>query len=155
MRFSLFFIVASIFLLTDINSRANITLNNIRGKSMSLTFLKMFKMILEVFSLFSIVQFPNQECTGLVTDFGTCYTSGECSAKGGTASGNCAAGFGVCCKLRSLQINFCVKQYYDIERHSDDLHMQLSDFHQYNLHQKPRIPQLLYPIQCWYMLLHH
>ena len=29
--------------------------------------------------------------------FGTCFTSGECQDKGGTADGNCAAGFGVCC----------------------------------------------------------
>ena len=28
---------------------------------------------------------------------GTCYTSSECSGKKGTADGNCASGFGVCC----------------------------------------------------------
>ena len=28
---------------------------------------------------------------------GTCYTATECGEKGGTASGNCASGFGVCC----------------------------------------------------------
>lgn len=54
------------------------------------------------FSLFSVVTFPNTECTtsssltGGATD-GTCYTSTECSDKSGTASGNCASGFGVCC----------------------------------------------------------
>merc|ERR1712024_258320 len=54
-------------------------------------------------SLFSIVQFPNQQCTGASssTTYGTCYTSSECSSKGGTADGNCAAGFGVCCVITS------------------------------------------------------
>jgi len=52
-----------------------------------------------MFSLFSIVQFPNQVCTtaSSSTTYGTCYTSSECTTKGGSADGNCAAGFGVCC----------------------------------------------------------
>ena len=53
----------------------------------------------KIFSLFSIVQFPNLACTttsGTYTN-GTCFTQSECSAKGGSAQGNCAAGFGVCC----------------------------------------------------------
>ena len=33
--------------------------------------------------------------------------------------------------------------------------MQLSDFHKHNLHQKPRIPQLLHPLQRRHLLLHH
>lgn len=55
------------------------------------------------FSLFSIVQFPNAGCTASSssTTYGTCYTSTECSAKGGSADGNCAAGFGVCCLVTS------------------------------------------------------
>lgn len=54
------------------------------------------------FSLFSVVTFQNTECTsessltGGATQ-GTCFTSTECSDKGGTQSGNCASGFGVCC----------------------------------------------------------
>merc|ERR1719244_2063693 len=53
----------------------------------------------KVFSLFSIVQFPNSACTSSSSTYsnGTCFTSSECSSKGGTAQGNCAAGFGVCC----------------------------------------------------------
>merc|ERR1712048_542281 len=53
------------------------------------------------FSLFSIVQFPNQQCTGSssTSTYGTCYTSSECTTKGGSADGNCAAGFGVCCVI--------------------------------------------------------
>jgi len=51
------------------------------------------------FSLFSIVQFPNLRCTSSTssTTYGTCITSSECSSRSGTADGNCAAGFGVCC----------------------------------------------------------
>merc|ERR1712165_645539 len=54
------------------------------------------------FSLFSVVTFQNKECTtdtsltGGATQ-GTCYSSTECTDKGGTKSGNCASGFGVCC----------------------------------------------------------
>jgi len=50
-------------------------------------------------SLFAIVSFPNQVCTtqSTTTPAGTCQTASECSAAGGQTSGNCAAGFGVCC----------------------------------------------------------
>jgi len=56
----------------------------------------------KVFSLFSIVTFPNTGCssqsvTGNKARNGTCYTATECAEKAGTVSGNCAAGFGVCC----------------------------------------------------------
>merc|ERR1719262_1847959 len=59
----------------------------------------------KVFSLFSVVTFPNQGCTSqsgttgisAVNRNGTCYTATECATNGGAASGNCAAGFGVCC----------------------------------------------------------
>jgi len=53
----------------------------------------------KVLSLFSIVQFPNLECsTGdTTTPYGTCLASSECTSKGGSSTGNCAAGFGVCC----------------------------------------------------------
>lgn len=56
----------------------------------------------KAFSLFSVVTFQNAECTssnsiaGGPVD-GTCYTATECGDKGGTTSGNCASGFGVCC----------------------------------------------------------
>merc|ERR1719412_1095769 len=59
----------------------------------------------KVFSLFSVVTFPNDGCTSQsgttgissVNRNGTCFTATECSDNGGTASGNCAAGFGVGC----------------------------------------------------------
>ena len=55
-------------------------------------------------SLFSIVQFPNQQCTSSSSSstYGTCYTSSECSSKGGGSDGSCAAGFGVCCKILNI-----------------------------------------------------
>ena len=61
-----------------------------------------------------MVQFPNDPCpTTAVRNtmnimgnadpnnanlrMGTCYTSAECTDRGGTSSGNCAVGFGICC----------------------------------------------------------
>jgi len=53
-------------------------------------------------SLFAIVNFENDDCVavdgGTATgNLGKCYTSTECTSKGGVARGNCAAGFGTCC----------------------------------------------------------
>lgn len=47
--------------------------------------------------LFTVVQFPNDACTASSGLTGTCVTAAQCSERGGTASGNCAASFGVCC----------------------------------------------------------
>jgi len=51
----------------------------------------------KLISTFQIVRFPNEVCVGTNSRNGTCYTSAECSDKGGTSSGSCADGFGVCC----------------------------------------------------------
>jgi len=52
----------------------------------------------KIFSLFNVVTFKNDGCTSSDSSRnGTCFTSTECSNKGGRALGNCAAGFGVCC----------------------------------------------------------
>lgn len=56
----------------------------------------------KAFALFNVVQFKNDVCQSSSSLLGgsrngTCYTSSECTSKSGTASGNCAAGFGVCC----------------------------------------------------------
>jgi len=57
----------------------------------------------KVFSLFNIVNFENEPCSSTLTTStgsnrnGTCFTSSECSDKGGNSKGSCAAGFGVCC----------------------------------------------------------
>ena len=48
-------------------------------------------------SLFAVVQFKNSECTASNGLTGTCYSSTDCANNGGSTSGNCAAGFGVCC----------------------------------------------------------
>merc|ERR1712142_469467 len=55
-------------------------------------------------SLFSVVSFENDDCVAVsgstaTGNMGKCYTSSECSTRGGVAKGNCAAGFGVCCVI--------------------------------------------------------
>merc|ERR1711923_421204 len=53
-------------------------------------------------SLFSVVQFPNDECvstTSSITTMGTYLTASECTNRAGASSGTCAAGFGVCCVI--------------------------------------------------------
>merc|ERR1712012_845960 len=59
----------------------------------------------KAFSLFSVVTFPNAECTTDTTPAmtGICVTAEECSNDGDViaqAQGNCASGFGVCCMRR-------------------------------------------------------
>lgn len=59
-----------------------------------------------MFSLFNVVKFKNTACQSASTAAltGICHTSEECSDIGGTADGNCAASFGVCCVVR---LNTC------------------------------------------------
>lgn len=52
----------------------------------------------KVLALFNMVSFPNDVCVGNGRN-GTCYTTAECSSKGGTAGAACAGGFGVCCTV--------------------------------------------------------
>ena len=49
------------------------------------------------FSIFNVIKFPNSNCEGSGSLNGTCYTNTECTSLGGTSSGSCASGFGVCC----------------------------------------------------------
>lgn len=54
----------------------------------------------KLFSLFTIVQFNNTQCnatSSLMSYLGVCYTPSECNRIEGTAVGNCASGYGVCC----------------------------------------------------------
>merc|ERR1712113_1182683 len=53
----------------------------------------------KAFSLFSVVTFKNEECTTTMDPAmnGICQSTEDCTESGGTASGNCASGFGVCC----------------------------------------------------------
>ncbi|CAB4068639.1 unnamed protein product [Lepeophtheirus salmonis] len=46
--------------------------------------------------IFNIIKFENDPC-GTGSMVGTCYTSEECSSRGGTAGGSCASGYGTCC----------------------------------------------------------
>ena len=54
------------------------------------------------FGLFSVVQFPNEECTTAldVNVKGICMNSDECTTRGGTSDGKCASGFGICCRVK-------------------------------------------------------
>ena len=47
--------------------------------------------------IFQVVRFPNAPCGSANNFNGTCYTASECSSLGGSSSGSCASGFGVCC----------------------------------------------------------
>ncbi|XP_059098987.1 uncharacterized protein LOC131893073 [Tigriopus californicus] len=53
----------------------------------------------KLLSLFQIITFPNDPCIGNAGKNGTCYTPEECTAKGGSAAGTCAQGYGVCCSF--------------------------------------------------------
>jgi len=54
----------------------------------------------QVAGIFSVVKFANEACDSSSTSYnGTCFTAAECEANGGTASGTCAEGFGVCCVI--------------------------------------------------------
>merc|ERR1712158_267440 len=46
-----------------------------------------------------IVRFNNDACTGDDGKAGVCYTAAQCTSMGGSATGNCAMGFGVCCRI--------------------------------------------------------
>ena len=48
-------------------------------------------------NLFSVIRFSNTPCMANSGINGTCYTKKECGKRGGTLSGSCAGGFGVCC----------------------------------------------------------
>jgi len=51
--------------------------------------------------LFSIVKFPNEQCTGDTTSLtGDCITPGECNDRSGLIDGSCARGFGTCCIIQ-------------------------------------------------------
>ena len=49
-------------------------------------------------TLLTPFRFPNGVCVSSSQGRnGTCYAAEECSNRGGTAGGNCAGGYGVCC----------------------------------------------------------
>merc|ERR1711971_120484 len=62
---------------------------------------KLGKQILPSLGLFAVVEFPNDECTTALDANvkGICMNSDECTTRGGTSAGNCASGFGTCCRV--------------------------------------------------------
>lgn len=61
---------------------------------------KTFTFANKLFSLFTIIQFPNSRCVANSASSeyeGTCFHASECTKMNGTAIGNCASGYGVCC----------------------------------------------------------
>ena len=52
----------------------------------------------KLLNVFNIVKFPNDGCNSSISNvYGVCYTASECTSLGGTSTGSCASGFGVCC----------------------------------------------------------
>lgn len=49
------------------------------------------------FPLFSVIRFANSQCLASNNLNGTCFTRRECRDYGGTPSGTCANGHGICC----------------------------------------------------------
>merc|ERR1712061_630951 len=79
-----------------------------------------------VLSVFNVVTFPNSACGAANGYNGTCYTSSECTSKGGTASGTCASSFGVCCVFSiscgatsSANNSYAVMSSYSVSSDSD------------------------------------
>ena len=62
-----------------------------------------------VLNVFQIIKFPNGPCNGSSSLEGTCYTSSECSNKGGSGLGTCANGFGVCCICNLFSCSSLIK----------------------------------------------
>jgi len=54
----------------------------------------------KLLNVFNIVKFPNDGCTSSLDTYGVCYSASECASRGGTSSGSCASGFGVCCTFQ-------------------------------------------------------
>ena len=52
-----------------------------------------------MYSMMYSMMYSTSTGTSSTSTYGTCYTASECSTKGGSADGNCAAGFGVCCVI--------------------------------------------------------
>jgi len=62
--------------------------------------------------IINVINFENGPCTGTATSLtGICYSSSECSGiSGGYADGRCAAGFGVCCVIRTSACGGTISQ---------------------------------------------
>ena len=65
-------------------------------------------------NIFSIVRFPNNPCQGTDSN-GTCYSSEECSNRGGASVGSCANGYGVCCTCKLENTGHYISIYDKID----------------------------------------
>merc|ERR1712241_1296602 len=95
----------------------------------------------KAFSLFSVVTFPNVECTTTMTPAmkGTCVTQDECQNTGNTvatASGNCASGFGVCCFRRITEPGAVTESLTHIQ--SEGFPTPVAALNEANVQQIPR-----------------
>ncbi|XP_054014781.1 uncharacterized protein LOC128895856 [Hylaeus anthracinus] len=70
------------------------TVQSINSNAMEIQHLNMKP---RFFPLFSVVRFANSQCLASNNLNGTCFTRRECRDYGGTASGTCASGHGICC----------------------------------------------------------
>ncbi|XP_040583175.1 uncharacterized protein [Lepeophtheirus salmonis] len=66
-------------------------------------------------SLLNVVTFRNSPCTAVSSTAsssrqGTCFSSEECSQKGGQIDGTCASGFGVCCIFKLVACGGAISQ---------------------------------------------
>ena len=76
--------------------------------------------------IFNWIQFRNDVCHAKsyntedheYDEDGVCYTSGECSSRGGLHKANCAAGYGACCvcKITILQLFNAFKYIFYIDK---------------------------------------
>ena len=101
-------------------------------KTIMLMFLRL------VLSLFTVIRFKNEACKSGSGSNGTCYSSGDCSAHGGQASGSCAQGFGVCCLCKSRKM--WIRKYDNANKiqnkllsHNFQLYLCLCESHSYFL----------------------
>merc|ERR1712001_729326 len=74
---------------------------------------------------FQIIKFPNDPCDVSSTKNGTCYTSEECSDKGGTSIGSCAEGYGVCC---TFSVGKCTPQICPTTSNICQIRLELETF---------------------------
>ncbi|XP_059096032.1 uncharacterized protein LOC131890653 [Tigriopus californicus] len=66
----------------------------------------------KLLSLFNIVQFKQGPCVQAsdTSKRGICMTTQQCTDRSGAASGNCAAGFGVCCGFTASTCGSTIKE---------------------------------------------
>lgn len=68
---------------------------------------KTMKFAKKFLSLFTIIEFPNSRCQATSASSvygGTCYHRSECESLNGTAIGQCANGYGVCCVCKFFRL---------------------------------------------------